>query len=71
MGPRTISKLDTVIEDRSWSTQDEEPLLVAALAAALVEYRRSVRQGSRQGLSENARSNWQIVTRVTQLQRLP
>ncbi len=71
MGPRTISKLDTVIEDRSWSTQGEEPLLVAALAAALVEYRRSVRQGSRQGLSENTRSNWQIVTRVTQLQRLP
>ena len=71
MGPRTISKLDRVIEERSWSTQGEEPLLVAALAAALVEYRRSVRQGSRQGLSESTRSNWQIVTRVTQLQRLP
>ena len=71
MGRSTVSKLDRVMEERSWSTQGEEPLLVAALAAALVEYRRSVRQGNRQGLSENARSNWQIVTRVTQLQRLP
>ena len=71
MGPRTISKLDRVIEERSWSTQSEEPLLVAALAAALVEYRRSVRQGTGQGIPENTRSNWQIVTRVTQLQRLP
>jgi hypothetical protein len=71
MGPKTISKLDRVMEERSRPAQGEEPLLVAALAAALVEYRRSVRQGSRQGLAENARSNWQIVTRVTQLQRLP
>ena len=71
MGPRTRSKLDRVIEERSWFTQGEEPLLVAALAAALVEYRRSVRQGNGQGSSENARSNWRIVTRVTQLQRLP
>ena len=71
MGTRTRSKLDRVSEERSWSTQGEEPLLVAALAAALVEYRRSVRQGNGQGISENARSNWRIVTRVTQLRRLP
>ena len=71
MGPRTRTKLDRMVEERSWSTQGEEPLMVAALAAALVEYRRSVRQGSGKGLSENARSNWRVVTRVTQLQRLP
>jgi hypothetical protein len=71
MGPRTRSKLDRTVEERSWSTQGEETLLVAALAAALVEYRRSVRQGNGKGLSENAKSNWRVVTRMTQLQRLP
>ena len=71
MGPRTISKLDRTVEERSWSAQDEDPFLVAALAAALVEYRRNVQQGKGQGISQSGVSNWRIVTRVTQLRRLP
>lgn len=71
MGPRTISQLDRTIEERSWSTQGEDPFLVAALAAALVEYRRNVQQGKGPGISEGSISNWRIVTRVTQLRRLP
>lgn len=71
MGPRATSVLEPIIEERSWPTQGEDPSLVAALAAALVEYRRNVRQVDGQAISEDARSNWRIVTRVTQLRRLP
>jgi hypothetical protein len=66
-----MTKLDRTIEERPWSTQGEDPFLVAALAAALVEYRRNVQQGKGQGISESGISNWRIVTRVTQLRRGP
>ena len=71
MGPRTRAKLDRMVEERARPSQDRDRYLVAALAAALVEYRRSVRQGRGQDLSGEARSNWRIVTRMTQLQRRP
>jgi hypothetical protein len=54
----------------AWSSDTEDSLLVAAVAAALVEYRRHVAQGSGQDSPDPARSNWQIVTRVSQLGHL-
>jgi hypothetical protein len=71
MGLRTISKLDRVIEEEPWPVQSQDPYLVAALAATLVAYRRSVRPGNGQSPSEDARSNWRIMGRMAQLQRRP
>jgi hypothetical protein len=58
------------MEAKAWSADTEYPLLVAAVAAALVEYRRQVVQANGQDLPDPARSNWRLVTRVTQLGRL-
>ena len=70
MGLRTASNLDTRIERRTWSVEGEDPLLVAALAAALVEYRGAVGRANREQAQDDARSNWRVVTRVTQLRQL-
>ena len=71
MGLRTRAKLDRTIKEQPQLVQDQDPYLVAALAAALVEYRRSVRQREGRGPSEQAGSNWRIMTRMAQLQRKP
>jgi hypothetical protein len=46
---------------------EEGRLLAAALAAALVEYRRYVGQRDGHAVGPGSRSNWQIVTRLEQL----
>ena len=71
MGLRTISKPDRMIEKRPWPVEDKDPHLVAALAATLVAYRRSLRQSSSASPSESARSNWRILGRMADLQRRP
>jgi len=70
MHSRTTTKLERTMEAKAWSADTEYPLLVAAVAAALVEYRRQVVQANGQDLPDPARSNWRLVTRVTQLGRL-
>ena len=71
MGLRTRFKFDRTIEDQPQPVEGQDPHMVAALAAVLVEYRRSVRPGDGRDPSEGARSNWRIMTRMTQLQRKP
>ena len=71
MGPRTRVRLYRMAREERVPIEGQDPYLVAALAAALVEYRRSVRRGAGQGPSEHARSNWRIMTRMAQLQRQP
>jgi len=44
---------------------------VAALAAVLVEYRRSVSQQDEHKSRDNTQSNWRMVARMSRLQRLP
>jgi hypothetical protein len=65
------AKPDRTIDDSAWSVESEDPLLVAAVAAALVEFRRHVGQANGQGAPDPTRSNWRIVTRVAQLRQLP
>jgi len=71
MGVATRSKFDSLIEEKPWPAQDQDPYVVAALAAALVAYRRSVRQKDGQDPSARARSNWRIMSRIAQLQQRP
>lgn len=70
MQTRTAVKPDRTVAAGAWSADTEDSLLVAAVAAALVEYRRHVAQASSQDSPDPARSNWRIVTRVSQLGRL-
>lgn len=65
--PSTTTKLSVSIEERSPTGRGEERLLVAALAATMVEYRRYV--GQRNGKSDPQRAgpNWRMMTRVEQL----
>ena len=71
MGLQTRYKPDRVIEEHPWPVQDQDPHLVAALAAALVAYRHSVRRGNGQSPPDKTKSNWQIMSRMAQLQRRP
>ena len=71
MGLQTRYKPDRVIEEHPWPVQDQDHDLVAALAAALVAYRRSLRQGNGQSPPGQTRSNWQLMSRMAQLQRRP
>jgi hypothetical protein len=71
MHSRITAKPDRTIDERAWSVESEDPLLVAAVAAALVEFRRHVGQVNDQVEAAPTRSNWRIVTRVTQLRHLP
>jgi hypothetical protein len=71
MYSRTTAKLDRTIDQSEWSAESEDPLLVAAVAAALVEFRRHAGQAKGHDLPDAARSNWQIVTRVAQLRQIP
>ena len=67
MQTRTAVKPDKTMVAGAWSVDTEDSLLVAAVAAALVEYRRHVAQANGQDPPDPARSNWRIVTRVSQL----
>lgn len=71
MGLRTRLKPGKTIIDSSRSSQSEDPLLVAALAAVLVEYRRSLSQQDEHKSRDNTQSNWRMVARMSRLQRLP
>ncbi len=67
MGPRTISRRDTTIEERAWPLKGLDPRLIAALTATLVEYRSATSQSNGGQSLDDARSNWRVVTRMTQL----
>jgi hypothetical protein len=67
MGPRIISKQDTTMEERAWPLNGVDPRLIAALTATLVEYRTAVSQSNEAQSPDDDRSNWRVVTRVTQL----
>ena len=66
MGPRT-TKSGTIVEARAWAVKGADPRLIAALTATLVEYRSAVSQSTGGQSPDDARSNWRVVTRVTQL----
>jgi|GEM_PF-2299644 len=67
MGPRTTIKPDTIIEERAWPVRGMDPRLIAALTATLVEYRSAVSRSDEGRSPDDDRSNWRVVTRVTQL----
>ncbi len=54
------------IEEPSWPVLDEELLLAAAVAAAMVDYRRQARQGNYSNL-QDTRATWRTLGRWTQL----
>lgn len=54
------------IEELSWPVLDEELLLAAAVAAAMVDYRRQVGQRN-YGDLEDTRATWRMLGRWTQL----
>lgn len=60
-------KSNRMVEAPSWTAHDEESLLVAALAATLVEYRRHVGQRNASTRSEGAGPNWRMMARLEQL----
>ena len=49
------------------SDQEEESVLVAALAALLVDYERYTRQRSGHESSQNRPTNWRLLSRWQQL----
>jgi hypothetical protein len=65
--PSTLVRLETKTEDRPWCEQGEEALLVAALAATLVEYRRYVGKRNECINLNGAGANWRLVARMEQL----
>ena len=60
-------KPDTMTTSRPWTASDDGALLVAALAATLVEFRRFARQRNRQVRAGHAGPNWHTVARLEQL----
>jgi hypothetical protein len=73
MGERTMNRIVVGVEPQTrtetWPGADVEqgPLLAAALAAALVEYRRYVGQKSGHAGPDGDRTNWQMAGRLEQL----
>ena len=65
--PRTRIKSDVGVAVQPLA-DNENPHLVAALAATLVEYRRHVKQRSGNSESEVAGQNWRMASRLEQLQ---
>lgn len=65
--PSTLIRLEKETEARPWSAQGEEALLVAALAATLVEYRRHVNKRNDDIDLNKAGANWRMVARMEQL----
>jgi hypothetical protein len=64
---RTRIKSDAGVATRTYADK-EDPYLVAALAATLVEYRRYVKQRNGNTKSEATGHNWRIASRLEQLQ---
>jgi hypothetical protein len=65
--PRTRIKSDVGVAVQQ-PAGNENPHLVAALAATLVEYRRYVKQRNGNSESEAAGHNWRMASRLEQLQ---
>ncbi len=63
---REIAEPNLRMEEVSWSVLDEKLLLAAAIAAAVVDYRRQARPGSRSDL-QDTRATWRTLGRWTQL----
>lgn len=57
----------TAVEEPAGEGMSEESLLVAVLAAALVEYRRYARQRNSQRRLDGANANWRVMARLEQL----
>ena len=65
--PTTRTRLSVSTEERSPTRQGQEALLVAALAATLVEYRRYVGQRSENNDPRRSGPNWRLMARMEQL----
>jgi hypothetical protein len=57
----------TWVEERRGTGTEQEPLLAAALAAALVEYRRYVGPGNERASADDDNAKWRIAGRLEQL----
>lgn len=64
---RMRTKPDTSTSSRSWASSEEGTLLAAALAATLVEYRRTAGQSNERVRSEGPGTNWRTMARLEQL----
>jgi hypothetical protein len=64
---RVTRKSDIVTTSISKPTGSEGALLVAALAATLVEHRRAAGHRNGQGRTERAGLNWRTIARLEQL----
>ena len=64
---RVRSKPGPVTSDRPRPASDDGFLLVAALAATLVEHRRATRHRNEQVTAERADLNWRTIARLEQL----
>jgi hypothetical protein len=67
MNPSTRVKEKLIGEDQIGDDHDEAALLVAALAATLVAYRRHVRLAASGPRSEGSGRNWRTMARLQQL----
>lgn len=67
---RVRSKPDTVTTSQTRPASDDGALLVAALAATLVEHRRAGRQRNVLERPEHAGPNWRVMARLEQLRGL-
>jgi hypothetical protein len=65
-------ELDTVAKSRTtenlWVGREGKPLLVAAIAALLVEYQRYTSQWDEHEDPQSAQTNWRMLSRWEQLQ---
>ncbi len=68
MRSRGVTQLGTLSEPIAKAVADEGPVLVAALAAVLVEYRRCAGQVNAATIPEGAGSKWRSIARWEQLQ---
>ena len=64
---RVRSKPNIVTTSQPWPARDDGALLVAALAATLIEHRRAARQRNGQERAEHTGPNWRPVARLEQL----
>jgi hypothetical protein len=69
MEPRSIVQSSVQSPPIPEAVADEGPLLLAALAAALVEYRRCVGQVPADSRPEGMGSHWRSIARWDQLRR--
>jgi hypothetical protein len=64
---KVMMRSGTASAEPSLTDPEEGPLLAAALAAALVEYRRHVEQGSDPGHAGGTGTRWRMLARWEQL----